>query len=145
MFPRYCTCKKNKCLPSWIFVKIAKKLFLSIQTTFCDGDHLIKYWELNFHFRYGGHVGFLRKWLFLALSQHSDQSMSGRWDGTGREFPSRWTSNTYPGPGPVRLCLTVLVPVPVPLDSFPTVLVPVLVLLDSVPDFWSRCHNLYII
>ena len=29
---------------------------------FCVGDPLIKYWELNFNFRYGSHLGFLRKW-----------------------------------------------------------------------------------
>ena len=50
-----------------------------------------------------------------------------------------------PSPGPIRLCLTVLVLVLVPLDCCPAVLVPVLVLLDSVPDSWSWSNNSYII
>ena len=50
--------------------KMAKNLFFSCfsaarpprRLILWAVDPLIKYWELNFNFRYGGHLGFWRKW-----------------------------------------------------------------------------------
>ena len=57
--PTMLTSENETCRPSWIFEKKAKNLFFSCisasrpprRLIFCEGDPLIRCWELNFHFK----------------------------------------------------------------------------------------------